>query len=206
LSSNLTRRLISAALFSLLFASPAFGQGTAPGKRQAVAPGDILRLKIWREPDMSGDFVVNANGEAILPRLGTLDVSAIPPDSLQPVLTEKYRVYLNNPSIEIQLLRRITVSGAVRNPGIYPVDPTMTVLDAIALAGGAAPDGRRDRVEIRRGGQQITADLHTDALIADSPIQSGDQLYVPSRSWVTRNPWVVSAMVGIAAVIVQATR
>src|SRR5688500_4327874 len=133
---------------------------------------------------MSADYQVGANGQVVLPRLGTMDVTAWPADSLQSFLTEKYRVYLNNPSIEVQLLRRVTVTGAVRTPGVYPLDPTLTIADAIALAGGPAPDGKRDKVEIRRGGKMITADLRNDLLIADSPIRSGDQLYVPTRGWL----------------------
>ena len=171
--------------------------------REIVGVGDILRLRIWREPDMSGDFQVAANGMAVLPRLGPVSVASIPADSLQTVLTSKYKEYLNNPSIEISILRRVTVTGAVRNPGVYPLDPTLTVADAIALAGGPAPDGKRDRVEIRRGGKRIAADLRTDLVVADSPIQSGDQLYVPSKAWLARNRWLVSAAVTLAAVAIR---
>jgi protein involved in polysaccharide export with SLBB domain len=173
-----------------------------------AAPGDVLRLRIWREPDMSGDFPVDADGRVILPRLGQLDLRAIPGDSLQRLLTDKYRYYLNNPSIEILLLRRVSITGAVRNPGVYPVDPTLTVAEVISLAGGAAPDGKRDQIEIRRGGKIIAADLRNDTVLADSPIQSGDQLYVPQRAWLSRNsPWLVSALITLTAVVInQVTR
>jgi protein involved in polysaccharide export with SLBB domain len=136
-----------------------------------------------------------------------LDVASIPADSLQSILTDRYKVYLNNPSIEILLLRRVSISGAVRNPGVYPLDPTLTISDAIALAGGPAADGKRDRVEIRRGSNRIVADLRNDVVIADSPVQSGDQIYVPTRAWLSRNTWVISAAFTLAAVVVrEATR
>jgi protein involved in polysaccharide export with SLBB domain len=102
------------------------------------------------------------------------------------------------------LLRRVTVTGAVRNPGVYPLDPTLTITDAIALAGGPAPDGKRDQVEIRRGGKVIVGDLRSDAVIGDSPIQSGDQLYVPTRAWLTRNTWLISGAITLTAVILSA--
>lgn len=151
---------------------------------------------------MSGDFSVSAAGRVVLPRLGELQVTSIPADSLQPFLTDRYRVYLNNPSIEVLLLRRVSVTGAVKTPGVYPLGPTLTISDAIALAGGPAEDGKRDKVEIRRRGRVIVADLHNDTVIADSPIQSGDQLYVPTKAWLTRNTWVFSGVITTVTAVI----
>ena len=151
---------------------------------------------------MSGDFPVSAAGRVVLPRLGELQVASIPADSLRRFLTDGYRVYLNNPSIDVMVLRRVSVTGAVKNPGVYPLDPTLTISDAIALAGGPADDGKRDKVEIRRGGKVIVADLRNDAIIADSPIQSGDQLYVPTKAWLTRNTWVFSGVVTTVTAVI----
>ena len=151
---------------------------------------------------MSGEFQVGPNGTVVLPRLGQLSVGSMPADSLQAILTDKYKVFLNNPSIEISLLRRVTITGAVKTPGVYPLDPTMTIADALALAGGPNAEGKRDRVEIRRGGNSILADLRNDTLLANSPIQSGDQLYVPAKPWIARNTWLISAGVSLTAVVV----
>ncbi len=130
-------------------------------------------------------------------------MASISADSLQPVLVERYKEFLNNPSIEAVLLRRVTITGAVRNPGVYPLDPTLTISDAVALAGGPAPDGKRDRVEIRRGGVRVVADLRNDVVVSDSPIQSGDQIYVPTKAWLSRNTWLISAAVTLAAVVAR---
>jgi protein involved in polysaccharide export with SLBB domain len=203
LNANRISRFLTAAVFFVLATSPGFAQSTTQASAlKRVGPGDILRLRIWREPDMSGDFEVATNGIAVLPRLGDVDVSKIPADSLQPLLTQKYRVYLNNPSIEVLLLRRVTITGAVKTPGVYPLEPTMTIGDALALAGGPASDGKRDVVEIRRAGQRIAADLRTNDVLADSPVQSGDQLYVPSKPWLERNTWLISATISFTAIIV----
>jgi protein involved in polysaccharide export with SLBB domain len=163
-----------------------------------LRPGDVLRLRIWREPDLSGEFPIDVRGVAVLPKLGPIDVGSIHPDSLQPRLVRAYDEYLNNPSIEVTILRRISVLGAVQKPGVYSVDPTMTVADVVALAGGAAPDGRRDRVELRRGNEQVLATLNERSRMTDSPIRSGDQLYVPQRSWLSRNTAIVVGLVGTA--------
>jgi protein involved in polysaccharide export with SLBB domain len=63
----------------------------------------------------------------------------------------------------------------------------MVVADALALAGGTTPDGRQDRIQLIRGGEVLTTDISQRTRIADLPLQSGDQLYVPERSWFSRH-------------------
>ncbi len=172
----------------------------AQSPADALRPGDMLRVRIYLEPEMSGEFQVNEQGVVSLPRLGDLPVGTWPADSIRPRLTQGYSEYLRDPVVEVTLLRRIAVFGAVARPGLYPVDPTMTVQEALALAGGAAPDGRRDRVDLIRveGG---TLALSLDDDVQRLGIRSGDQLYVPQRSWISRNSWLVGSLVGAVATI-----
>jgi len=164
----------------------------------ALRPGDLIRLRIWREPDFSGDFPVDETGVVVLPRLGALNVTAEPPESLKAKLIREYRTFLNHSSIDVVFLRRVQIVGAVQKPGLYQVDPMMTVGDALALAGGVLPDGRSDKVEIIREGGTLAGTLSGRMLISHSPVRSGDQLYVPERSWVSRNPGVIVG--GVSAV------
>lgn len=171
---------------------------------EPLRPGDVVRLRIWREPDLSGDFQVNESGQVVLPKIGPVAVDAISRDSLRRSLLAAYTTYLRNPSIEVVLLRRINVLGAVRNPGLYPVDPTMTVADALALAGGPNPDGKRDRVDLVRGGDRLVVKLDPATRLGDTPIRAGDQLYVPQRSWISRNQGlVIGTVTAITALAVR---
>src|SRR2546423_11720912 len=126
-----------------------------------LRPGDVVRLRIWREPDLSGDFSVDENGVATFPKIGPLKVSQESPASLKAKLLNEYAVYLRNPSVEVTMLRRINVLGAVQKPGLYPVDATMTIADALAAAGGATSMGDQHRVELFRGGTQVSEKIHT---------------------------------------------
>ncbi|MBC7791522.1 MAG: SLBB domain-containing protein [Anaerolineae bacterium] len=164
--------------------------------------GDAIRLRIWREPDMSGDFTVGADGVVVLPQLGSLNVTELPLDSLQRHLVSAYSVFLRNPSIDIILLRRVNVSGAVRTPGLYQVDATVSVSDALSLAGGLSADARENGIELRRNGSRLVASLSTASRLADTPIQSGDQIFVRQRSWVSRNAGVVAAGISATAIVV----
>jgi polysaccharide export outer membrane protein len=156
----------------------------------------VIRLKIWREPDMSGDVAVDEEGVATLPRLGPLPVANLGSDSLKRMLVRSYAKYLRDPSVDITVLRRITVLGAVQKPNVYHVEPTMTVADALALAGGAAPNGKVDQVELRRRDRGVPMKLTRATRLADTPIRSGDELYVPQRSWLSRNAPLVLGGVG----------
>src|SRR5688572_29513428 len=90
------RRQLGTALFALLSATSALAQTSAATRSDIIGPGDVLKLRIWREPDMSGEFQVASNGTVVLPRLGQLNVSSMPAASLQAILTDKYKVFLNN--------------------------------------------------------------------------------------------------------------
>lgn len=182
-------------------AAPAVGPG------DALQPGDAVRLRIWREPDLSGDFPVNENGVATLPKLGAISVVRHSVPDLTAMLMSEYATYLRNPSIEVVPLRRVNVSGSVQKPGLYLVDPTMTVADALTQAGGVSSDGKKDRVDLLRDGKRLNVGLLQDTRIGDAPIRSGDKLYVPQRSWISRNPWIVGAAVSATTtIIIAATR
>jgi protein involved in polysaccharide export with SLBB domain len=169
-----------------------------------LRPGDVIRLKVWREPDWSGDFEVQPSGQAILPRLGAIDVSSMSPDSLTRFLVDSLGRFLRNPSIQVNLLRRIRILGAVKNPGLYPVDPSITVVDALALAGGATSEGKPDRVVLRREGEKINVSLNKNTRLGDTPMRTGDQLFVPQRGWVSRNSTLVVAGLSTATTVIVA--
>ena len=169
-----------------------------------LQPGDRVQLKIWREPDLSGEFTVQENGTVVFPKVGPLNVAQVSIDSLTRQLTAHYSASLRNPAVEITALRRVSVAGAVRNPGFYYADPTVTVQGAVALAGGVAPNGNQKRIDLLRGGEQTEIKVGTDPTAADSGIQSGDQIRIPERSWLSRNTALVASGITGAALVVAA--
>ncbi len=199
------RRLALVLLPALLLTAGAAAQAS-PG--DPLRPGDLVRLRIWREPDMSGDFPVDESGMVVLPRVGPMRVTGEGPDQLRSRLVRAYEAFLQHSSIEVKLLRRVQVLGAVRNPGLYPVDATMTVADALALAGGTTPDGHPHRVELVRGGKRVPVQITGQTPISASSIRSGDQLFVPERSWLSRNTGLATAGItgGVSLIIALFTR
>jgi protein involved in polysaccharide export with SLBB domain len=205
---NRIRALAAIAMLLVLVPTRAVAAQDTPtvgrGVNTVLQPGDLVRLKIWREPDLSGDFRVDESGVAILPKIGRLAVNRLSSDSLKSLLVSKYTFFLQNPSVEVTFLRRINVLGEVKSPGLYDVDPTMTVSDVVAMAGGVTPDGNSKKIELLHQGQRKSTQISSQSRLAESPLRSGDQLRVPQRSWLSRNGTVVAAGITAVALIVTA--
>lgn len=182
--------------------NPVAREGAVTGAVGAnyLEPGDIIRLRIWREENMSGEFTVDAEGSVVFPRLGPRTVTGMSPTALKEELVREYSRLLRTPSVEVTFLRRIAVGGAVQRPAVYHIDPTMTVRDVVLEAGGPTPAGRTDVIELIRDGQLMQANLRQDLPVVESPIRSGDQLYIPERNWFSRN---ISAAVGIGGALLS---
>lgn len=167
--------------------APSIAQ-TAPADAAAVPlePGDAIRVAFWREPALSGEYPVDAHGSVVLPYVGERTVAGIAPATLRAELLDEYRNVLANQAVQVSLLRRVRILGAVRSPGLYRVDATMTIADALALAGGLSPNGRLDGVRIVRGGKMIPVDLTSDVPV-DGSLHSGDQITVRESGWLARN-------------------
>lgn len=162
----------------------------------AVAAGDRVRVRVWREPTLSDELTIDERGDLVLPRVGRLHVSGWAIAALQDTLTTRYGEYLRNPSVAVTVLRRIAVQGEVRAPNLYYVDATKTLREVLAEAGGVTEAGNPGKLAIIRDGRPIRVPgwERGEALATD--LRSGDQVFVPRRSWLERNALAVASTVG----------
>jgi protein involved in polysaccharide export with SLBB domain len=199
------RILLSIITLCCVMTSGIRAQQEVPAAGQIAAgshlfPGDVIRLKVWREETITGEYRVDSDGMVVFPRLGPIQVTEISPAELKAELQRQYARYLRDPAIEVLYLRRVLIGGAVFRPAVYYIDPTMTIRDALLEAGGATPSGRMDRIELIRDGVTVEARLREDLTVVESPVRSGDQLYVPEKSWLARN---TSVAVGIGGALLS---
>ncbi|HEV3048659.1 MAG TPA: polysaccharide biosynthesis/export family protein [Longimicrobium sp.] len=170
----------------------------APAQDQGawLQPGDIIKIAIWREADLSGEFRVNEDGMVMLPMLGSVRAVGVPVAELRATLVRGYSRQLANPSIDITPLRRIFVLGQVARPGPYAVDPTITLAGAVALAGGATGAGDLRRIFlVRQGSLYLTRERVTPlATLNNMAVRSGDQIFVAERAWLERNGTMIVGM------------
>ena len=191
----------------------ATGDLTAAAQRAAsvaVAVGDRVRVKVWREPSLSDSLTVDERGELVLPRLGVLRVTGRSISSLQDTLRLRYAEYLRDPAVTVTVYRRIGVQGEVRAPGLYYVDATVTLREVLAQAGGITEAGNQDDVRIVRGGRETRLGRWRAGGPLAAELRSGDQVLVGRRSWLSRNALAavgtLGLVVSVALQVVNASR
>lgn len=172
--------------------------GTSTTNTHSLLPGDVVRVAIWREEDLSGEFTVDEDGSVVLPLLGRKQVVGVSPDVLREQLTDEYADYLVNTAVNVTLLRRVVVLGEVRVPGQYTLDATQSVADLIARAQGVTPDGNANDIRLLRDGESFRTNLSGAQSLGEAGVRSGDQIVVGKRSWWARN---FPSLVGVASLV-----
>ena len=200
-------RLILFSLVLLILASlpdPAAPQVVPASSELVLMPGDVLQVVIWREENLSGVFQVDRDGVVVLPLLGERTVVGRPWGEVKDELLEGYRGELRNPSIELTPFRTVYVLGEVRLPGLYQVQPTHDNLaGAVALAGGATPQGDVTKLKVVREGTIVLDGIPGERGLAALGIRSGDQIFVARRGWFDRNStFLVSALLSLTSIVV----
>lgn len=154
-----------------------------------IAPMDKLAIKVFRMEDMTGEYDVDLAGHISLPLIGEIDAANMTTAQLDEALTRKLgEKYLENPDVSVALKqsvgRMVTLDGAVREPGSYPVMRNVTLIQAIAMAKGVTEDSNPRRVAVFRtigGKRQAAAFDLTDirrGQAVDPPIYPGDIIVV----------------------------
>ena len=158
-----------------------------------VEPGDRVAVKVYLEPSLSDEVLVNSRGDIVLARVGSIHASAIPLGALQDTLRARYASFLRNPDVSVTVLRRVVVNGDVGRPNVYYVDVSSTLRDVIAQAGGITENGNDGKVANIRDGQRIPVPNWRDDTSRASDLRSGDQIFVPKRSWLYRNMFSIAS-------------
>jgi polysaccharide export outer membrane protein len=153
-----------------------------------IEPLDALRLSVFQVPDLSGDFEVDLKGNIVLPLVGTVKAAGLTQEELQADVQKRLRKYMKDPVVSLAVKpsvgRSITVDGAVRQPGIFPIKGSLTLIQAIALARGLEQDANPRRVAIFRriGGKRMAAAFDLTSIRRgqedDPDIHSGDIIVV----------------------------
>ena len=178
-------------------ASPA-AQSPAPAASPATAdagykigPQDVLRIDVWKEPEISRSVPVRPDGKVSLPLLNDVQAAGLTAMELANVITEGLKKFINNPQVTVSVSeinsRRVYVTGEVTRPGAYPLLPNMTVLQALTSAGGFTQFARIKNIYVLRteSGKQVKHPFNYKDVVngkrAEDNImmQPGDTIVVP---------------------------
>jgi polysaccharide export outer membrane protein len=168
------------------------GMPISLGKDYKVGPNDLLDVEVLDLDNSKRTVRVNAAGAITLPLIGAVTVAGLTAQQVEAHLAAKYsEKYLQNPQVSVFIkeftTERITVDGAVVKPGIYPLTGQITLLRALALAGGFGSIADSSQVmlfRVNEKGERQVATFDVDKIRAgksDDPAIKGDDLIVVQR-------------------------
>jgi polysaccharide export outer membrane protein len=146
-----------------------------------LAPGDKVRVTVFGEDKLSGDFQIDNAGSLSLPLAGTIEAAGLTKSELEQSLAKKLKgQYLRDPKVTIDVtsFRPFYVLGEVSKPGEYPYRSGLNVLSAIAIAGGATYRASTSKVMIQRSGSTEMTEYPQATTVSIMP---GDVVRVPER-------------------------
>ena len=162
----------------------------SPGRSAAVkaddgyrlGSGDRVRVTVYGQPELTGEYAVDGGGQMSYPLVGQIRAGGLTAYELERALIGKLSPnYLKNPSISVEVLtfRPFYIVGEVRTPGSYPFVSGMSVLNAVALAGGFTYRARENSFYVTRTAEDGSKNKITAG--ADATILPGDIITVRER-------------------------
>lgn len=161
-------------------AAPAAVESASSSVDYVLDVGDKLRIVVFGEEDMSGEFEISSTGAVALPLVGEVQAARKTIKGLQAdVVRLLSQGYLKDPRVSIEVLnyRPFFILGEVVNPGSYNYVNGMTVINAIALAGGFTYRADKKDIEMKRGGK----DSSYRHVSEETPVLPGDVIRIPER-------------------------
>ena len=172
-------------------AAPARAAATTPTQPEyRIGSGDKLQISVYKEADLTQSLQVRPDGRITMPLVGDLAAAGQTPMQLQRRLAESLREYVSNPVVTVMVVevaeRVVYVMGEVNTPGAVPLKGSMTVLQALAVAGGFKDFANKGGIKVLRkmGGDRVETIPfnYKDSLRGDAQpfyLAEGDTVVVP---------------------------
>lgn len=142
---------------------------------------DKIKVTVFGEQDLSGEFVVNSDGQITLPLIGSVEVKDQTTTEVERLITSRLKGdYLKDPNVSIEVIqnRPFYILGEVRQPGSYDFVNGMSILKAVAIGGGFTYRANRKSIDVMRGSDGPS---EPEAMPPHSSVQPGDVIYVRER-------------------------
>ena len=156
-----------------------------------VKPGDILKVAVWKEPELQGPILIRPDGGFSFPLVGEVDGRGKTVAELQVIMAQRLSKYISDPVVSVSVTEihgnKVYVIGQVAKPGEFIVNPSVDVMQALSMAGGMTAFASLSNIIILRHNGTTRTALHFDytdvakgrKLTDDIQLQSGDVVVVP---------------------------
>jgi polysaccharide export outer membrane protein len=161
--------------------APPAGEIPPQLREYKLGPGDRLRISVFGHEDLSGVFEVDGTGAVSYPLIGNIRVGGMTLSQVEVAVVAALRPdYLKNPRVSVEVLnyRPFYIMGEVREPGSYPYVNGITVLNAVAIAGGFTYRARESRMTVIRADDPEREEI---PVTPDTVVLPGDIIEVPER-------------------------
>jgi len=163
---------------------PALGAGgqNADASDYALGSNDRLRITVFGEERLTGEYVLDGGGQLAFPLIGQVPANGLTAKDLERAISTKLNpTFVMNPSVSVEVLTRrpFYVVGEVQKPGTYPHSAKLNVLTAVATAGGYTPRGRQDAFYIKRADKNGA--LYRVRATQETLVRPGDVVEVKER-------------------------
>lgn len=149
-----------------------------PASEYHLGPGDKVNVKVFGDETLSGQHQVDGSGAFAFPLIGTVNAGGMSSAQLEETLESRLKEYMRDPDVSVEILdyRPFYIVGEVRQPGSYPYVDGMTVINAVAIAGGFTYRAREREFYIRRSESPSRLDAGQA-----TPVRPGDVIVVRER-------------------------
>lgn len=184
---------------------PAIVHAQAPSA--PLRTGDRVFVRVGSDTVWSDSLVVDGAGRIFVPRIGAVPLQGVAADSVAVTVRQALSSIYRTSDATVLPLRRVTVTGEVRKPGVYFLPLESTLRDAVSVAEGAAEMGNPSRMTMIRDGAQTTLRHWLTSADGALFVMSGDVLIIDRDSWLKRNMLATISTVGLlVTTIVAVTR
>ena len=164
---------------------PAASIDTMARPTGTLRSGDLLKIRVYRDSELSGQYLIDAQGNVQIPGVGVIRAAGLDPTQITDRLVEALQTRgFRAPEIAVQPLIRVSVLGDVRTPGLYPVDPGVSLIQLLTIAGGPTERANLARTQVIRDDRAFTVDLQSalaGSAAGQVALYSNDVVYVPPR-------------------------
>src|SRR6267154_1299774 len=154
----------------------------SPADSNKLGPNDRLRITVFGQPTLTGEYTLDGNGVLAFPLIGNVPANGVTTSQLEQAIAAKLKPdYMVNPSVSAEVITRrpFYVIGEVQKPGNYSYVTSLTAINAVAMAGGFTRRAKKNDFYIRRtsaDGQTVRVEAHSGTVL-----QPGDTLEVRER-------------------------
>lgn len=171
--------------------APPQAPASAGDSSYIIGVGDLLKVSVWKNPDLQAEVPVRPDGRISVPLIGEVHVAGLTPLEVQALLTDHYTRFVTAPSVSVLVTqinsRKVFILGQVKESGAFDILQPTNVMQALAMAGGATEFAKTSKIVVLRevNGVKMRWQVNLDAVASgkrpedNMVLEPGDTIIVP---------------------------